>query len=236
MADKYIEKSIYYFTKPGKPNTEDTLRFVKARADELDIDTICISTDTGYTVFKALEILPDKKLVAVSGQYGAGSRVGQSSMTQEAHQKLLKAGVKVVWGTQPLSNIDRAIRRMWGGITPVYLIAQILKLFGEGMKVVFEVAVMAADAGAIPMDREIIVVAGTIRGADTAVVMIPAHSNNFFGFLLKEIICMPRGRIPGRWWTDPDEHGREYEPRVGRSRFVGEKVDIEHGGIEDEAD
>ena len=216
MTKKFVEKSIYYFTKPGKANTEDTLRFVKSRADELGIDTICVATDTGYTAFKAREILPDKNLVAVS----------YTGLEEGARQRLISAGVKVVIGTPVLANIDRAIRRMWGGITPVYLIAQVLKIFGEAMKVCFEIAVMAADAGVLPVDREVIVVAGTIRGGDMAMVMLPAHSNSFFDIRVKEIICKPRERVK-RWFTDPDKYGREYVPAVGKSEFIGEKVDIE---------
>jgi len=219
MPEKFVEKSIYYFKKPGKPNTEDTLRFVKSRSDELGIDTICVTTDTGYTAFKAREILPDKNLVAVS----------YNSLGEDARRRLIDAGVKVVIGTPVLANIDRAIRRMWGGITPVYLIAQVLKIFGEAFKVCFEVSVMAADAGVLPLDREVIVVAGTIRGTDTAMVMLPACSNSFFDIRVKEIICKPRER-PARWFTDPDKYGREYVPAVRKSGFAGDKVDIEKGG------
>ena len=62
------------------------------------------------------------------------------------------------------------------------------------MKVCYEVAVMAIDAGLIPHGEEIIAVGGSGRGADTAVVMKPAHAKEFFGTELLEVICMPRGR------------------------------------------
>jgi len=39
-----------------------------------------------------------------------------------------------------------------------------------------------------------VAVAGTIRGADTAVVFRPANSNNFFDLFVKEIIVKPRSR------------------------------------------
>jgi hypothetical protein len=50
---------------------------------------------------------------------------------------------------------------------------------------------MAADSGAIPLE-EVVSIGGRIRGADTAVVLKPAHMNNFFEMQIKEIICMPR--------------------------------------------
>jgi hypothetical protein len=59
------------------------------------------------------------------------------------------------------------------------------------MKVCVEIAVMAADAGRIPTDCDVICVGGTGRGADTAVVLRPAHSNSFFDLRVGEILCRP---------------------------------------------
>lgn len=50
---------------------------------------------------------------------------------------------------------------------------------------------MATDSGAIPI-TEVVSIGGRARGADTAVVIRPAHMNNFFDAQIKEIICMPR--------------------------------------------
>jgi hypothetical protein len=60
------------------------------------------------------------------------------------------------------------------------------------MKVAVEIAIMALDAGLIPYGKEIIAIAGTGQGADTAVVCLPAHGKDFFSFELREIICKPR--------------------------------------------
>jgi hypothetical protein len=51
---------------------------------------------------------------------------------------------------------------------------------------------MAADSGLIRTDEDIIAVAGSGRGADTAVVMKPAHTHDFFDLRIKEILCKPR--------------------------------------------
>ena len=63
---------------------------------------------------------------------------------------------------------------------------------GQGVKVCVEIAVMALDAGLIPHGEEIIVVAGSGRGADTAVIMHPAHANNILETKINEILCKPR--------------------------------------------
>jgi hypothetical protein len=60
------------------------------------------------------------------------------------------------------------------------------------MKVVVEITAMAADAGAVPVDRDVIAIAGSGRGADTAVVVKPAYSHNLFDMVVREIIAKPR--------------------------------------------
>lgn len=51
---------------------------------------------------------------------------------------------------------------------------------------------MAADAGLIPGDRDVIAIAGTSIGADTALVIRPANASRFFDLKVKEIIAKPR--------------------------------------------
>jgi len=51
---------------------------------------------------------------------------------------------------------------------------------------------MAADAGVIPAEEEVLVIAGSGRGADTAVVMKLANSHRLFDSVVKEIIAKPR--------------------------------------------
>jgi len=44
----------------------------------------------------------------------------------------------------------------------------------------------------IPVDQEVISIGGTWRGADTAIVIKPAHSVSFFFLEVREIIAKPR--------------------------------------------
>jgi hypothetical protein len=71
------------------------------------------------------------------------------------------------------------------------VVANTLRLFGQGMKVVCEITLMAADAGLVRTDEDIIVIGGTGRGADTAVVLKPVNSEDFFDLKVKEILCKP---------------------------------------------
>lgn len=50
---------------------------------------------------------------------------------------------------------------------------------------------MAADAGLVRTDEDIIAIAGSHRGADTAVVMRAANSRDLFRTRITEILCKP---------------------------------------------
>jgi hypothetical protein len=64
--------------------------------------------------------------------------------------------------------------------------------FGQGMKVCVEVVLMAADAGLIPMDREVMAIGGTRDGADTCIVVKPAYPRTFCDLEIREIVAKPR--------------------------------------------
>jgi hypothetical protein len=112
-------------------------------------------------------------------------------MESENEKAILASGARIVTAGHAFSGIERAIRARRNTIGPLELMADTLRLFGEGTKVCIEITVMAADAGEIPVDRPVIAIAGTGEGADTALVIRPAHSNNFFDLFVKEIIAKP---------------------------------------------
>ena len=64
-------------------------------------------------------------------------------------------------------------------------------MFSQGVKVCVEISAMAADSGVIPFD-DVITIAGTGRGADTACLIRANSSNRFFKIRIKEIIAKPK--------------------------------------------
>jgi hypothetical protein len=64
-------------------------------------------------------------------------------------------------------------------------------MFSQGMKVCLEVSVMAAEAGLITPDEEVVAVGGSGTGADTAVIMQPAYAASMFDTRFRTILCMP---------------------------------------------
>ena len=189
----YLEKKIIYFNAVGKENTDHALKLAKERFDDLGLKKVIVATSFGNTGVKALEYFKGEELVVVNSMYGF-REPGKESLEPKNKKKLQDSGVTLVYTTHLFAGIDRSITRRFSGITPTQLIGQVFKMLGEGFKVSTEIAIMAADCGAVPVDKEVIAIGGTGRGCDTAIVIIPSHSNNFFNLQFKEIICMPRIR------------------------------------------
>jgi len=184
---------ITYFEKPGKQNTNETLKLAVERAKQLGIKHMVVASSTGETAKKALEIAKGINLVVVTYHTGFVG-IGKNSMSVETEEFLRERGVKIVRQSHILSGLERSISRKLGGASRTEAIAEALRsLFGHGLKVCVEITIMAADSGAIPIE-EVVAVGGRSRGADTAVVIFPAHMNNFFDMQIKEIICMPRDK------------------------------------------
>jgi hypothetical protein len=191
-----VEKTITYFEKPGgDENTEKTLALAKERAKELGIKTIVVASTVGDTAVKAVNAFKGYKVVVVS--HVAGTRGPDTQEFTEANRKIVeeKGGI-IVTAAHAFGAIHRALGATGGPPAPTSaigdIIAMTLRNFGQGMKVVCEIAAMAADAGQVHVEEEIICIGGTGRGADTAVVLQPSYTHRFFNLRVKEIICKPR--------------------------------------------
>jgi len=184
------EKKVTYYQSPDEADTETTFLRAKERAESLGIREVIVASTTGRTGVRACQIFKGFKLVVV--RHHAGFRTpGVQQMTPENEKAILASGARIVTAGHAFSGVERAIRTKRNTLGPLELMADTLRLFGDGTKVCLEITVMAADAGEIPMDRPVVAIAGTNEGADTALVVRPAHSNNFFDLFVKEIITKP---------------------------------------------
>ena len=105
--------------------------------------------------------------------------------------RLSATGAVVVTATHALSGVERGVNKKYQGAYPALIMADTLRLFGQGMKVAVECAIMAADAGTLSGSR-IVSMGGTGRGIDTAIVMTPGHSATLFEQVkIHEVICKP---------------------------------------------
>ena len=179
-----------YFDKPGKDNTDQTLQQAAERANELGLDEVVVATSTGSTAYRAMEIFKGMRLTAVTYHCGFKEPF-QSRMADDVRKDIEGKGVRVIQSSHALSGLERSVAKNLSGAYPVLLIADTLRLLGQGTKVAVEVAVMAADAGTLT-GNDIISIGGSGGGADAALVVKPAHQNNFFDLRIREIICKPR--------------------------------------------
>lgn len=194
---------------------------VKRRARELGIRKILVASSTGESAKDAVRALgPDEfeiivvtdraeavfpiKALEASEKLEAFARAEEGEQTwgispeSAVRRELDDMGVRwVIQGTE----IFRGINLVEGGSTHE-MIAQTLYLFGIGTKVAVEITLMACDAGAVAKGEDVVVVAGSGKGLDTALVVTASHSDELFGrtfygektrkFFIKEIITKPR--------------------------------------------
>ena len=180
-----------YFEKPGPQNTARTLEIARRRADELGIRTILVASTRGETGVRAAQQFQGYDLAVVTHATGFAGPNTQE-LTEENRAAIETAGVKILTCQHALGGIGRAVRKKWGTYEIDEIVAQTLRIFGEGMKVCVEIALMAADAGLVRAGEPCIAIAGTGRGADTAVVLVPANVPHFFDLRVMEVLAKPR--------------------------------------------
>lgn len=185
-----IEKKTVYFKATGVKNTDLLLKIVKNYAEKEEINDIVVASTTGETGAKAAKMFKPKNVVVITHHFGF-REPGKTELISENRKEILANGAKIFTGTHALSSLERAIRRDFGTLQTLELIANVLRLMGEGTKVCVEITLMAADAGLIPVDKDVIAIAGTGRGADTALRIKPANTARFFDLKIKEIIAKP---------------------------------------------
>ncbi|MCX7821180.1 MAG: hypothetical protein N2258_05840 [Brevinematales bacterium] len=176
------------FEKAGKINTRNVVDIVLRVSVERKINHIVFPSASGWTasLFKGV----DKNLVCVTHAYGFAEK-GKNEMSEEKRKELTDSGIKVLTTTHVLSGAERGLSRKFGGIYPVEIVANTLRMFGQGVKVATEIAIMALDAGLIPYGEKIISLGGTEEGVDTAIIVIPSHAATILETKIIEILCKP---------------------------------------------
>ena len=191
MDSNTMVKKVVYFPGPGRDNTDATFMIARERATELGIDTIVVASTDGHTAIHAAEFFQGFKLIVITHSTGLNEPNVQK-LSDDARTIVESSGGTIHTATHAFGGVGRAIRRKFNTYQSEEIIAQTLKIFGEGMKVVCEIALMAADAGLVRTDKEVVCIAGTGHGADTAVVLQSANAQDFFDIKIKEILCKPR--------------------------------------------
>ena len=180
------------FDRAGTQNTDKALEIAFDYAKANNIENVVVATTVGDTGVAAAKFGKSLgiRVIAVTHNTGFASP-GKQELSAEKRAQILESGGVIHTGTLVLRGLGSALRKKFGS-SEEELVASVLRLFGQGMKVCVEMAAMVADAGLVPADKDVVCVAGTARGADTAVLVHPAPSNMLFDIKVREVIAKPR--------------------------------------------
>ncbi|MGA7874734.1 MAG: pyruvate kinase alpha/beta domain-containing protein [Desulfoferrobacter sp.] len=180
-----MESRIVYFEKRDPENTDITFELVQERLSNSGIKKLVIASTTGATARKAVEFFRDSgvKLIVVPHQFDFRRKV--NPFPPELVKSLRESGHEVHFATMLFHT-----NGLYESSAPI-LMANLLRCFGQGVKVCFEIVLMVTDAGLVASGEKVIVIAGTARGSDTALVLQAASSQHLKRLRVHEIICKP---------------------------------------------
>jgi hypothetical protein len=193
MADLNLD--VTYFEKGGPQNTQRALEIAKKYADQFGIKDIVIASTTGASAEKAAKIFDPKdyNIMIVTHAYYFVNSTTRQEFPEEKLNNLKELGLNFHIGTHSMSGIERGIRLKKEAWQFVDLLAKMLGYhFSQGVKVCIEISATICDAGLIPdLERDIIAVGGTGRGADTVCLIKPAPTSDFKNLRVKAILAKP---------------------------------------------
>jgi len=180
-----MKSIVHYFEDISIDNTDITFTIARERMKALGLKKMVLASTTGATAGKALEFFRDDdiKLIVIPHQHDFKRTL--NPFPQDLTSTLREAGHIVHFGTM-LFHTDN----LYESKTPI-LMANLLRCFSQGVKVCFEIVLMATDAGHLKPGEKILAIAGTGRGSDTALVMQAASSQNLKNLRVNEILCKP---------------------------------------------
>lgn len=183
------------FEKPGRHNTDEACRIAVTRAKQIAAPLLAATT-SGESGRRLCEIAREMgfcgSIVIVTSAYGARpTSPGENLIKEENREAIQQYGAVFVTAAHILSGVERAMSNQFKGIYPAEIMAQTLRIFSQGLKVIVEIGSMALDAGALPHGIPIVALGGTGGGLDSVAVINPAHANRIFDTKIHEILCMP---------------------------------------------
>ena len=188
------------------------MQAARGRAEWLGVRNVVVATNSGRSVLAAREAFgPGYRFFAVGNPASAHDRglCLHTGITHETRQALEAKRITVILQDQLLFQADErtetgpalheaavrayANRFHRGRLQPdgaydvVATLSHILaEFFGDGPKVCFEIALMAADSGLLPLDEDCMAIATPKGGfAHAAVILRPTKTRDMFSMQLR---------------------------------------------------
>ncbi len=181
----------HYFQEASPKHTDRVIQLVREFIDaNPEISKIIVATTEGVTGLKVTDSFPDREIIVITHHTGF-VEPNYNELDDETRKKLEEAGAKILTTTHAFAGIGRSLRKRFGTWTIPEIFAIAYRTFGQGTKVCAELALMAADAGLVSVNEDVICIGGTGRGADTAWVVRPANTSDFPDLRMKACICKP---------------------------------------------
>jgi uncharacterized protein len=209
------------FERPGPVNTDEVIDIACKASTKYRY--IVVASLSGDSAVKIANRVKDKEVVCVTCPQGMNWEIDKMNegpfaeipeltairnewrkqgfqevpmnVTPENRRKLDELKVKVVQGTIPFFGPSFSIRLHLQQVTSLDLIAKTLELISTGTLVCLEVVLMAVDAGIVPETEEVLAIAGTEKGLDTAWIIRSSASANLFhptkGSRFVELLAKP---------------------------------------------
>lgn len=178
------------FEAAGSTNTRATLEAAFDFAAGHEVRPVVVASTSGRTGAQAAGMGRARGVEVIVVTHNTGfAEAGVQQLDGAYRARIEAAGARIHTGTLVLRGLGSALRKRFGG-SEEELAASVLRLFGQGMKVCVEMAAMVADAGLVGTS-DIVCVAGTGQGADTAAWIHPAPSNKFFDLKVRAVIAKP---------------------------------------------
>lgn len=157
----------FYFDKPGKQNTQKTLELAIKVAKKKRIRKIVLASATGFSARQAAKIRSGLKLIVVGIERRTFPKYLVKQLERANHQVIFRREVESAYPQEKT----------------------IYQSVSQGTKIALEVALVATLRKAVKVGEEVIAVAGTGVGADTAVIVKAAK--DFEYLTVGELICKP---------------------------------------------
>lgn len=180
-----------YFEEASSEHTDRVLSIVRDYLEKNgDIRNIIVATTEGTTGLAAAMALKQWNIIVVSHQTGF-KEPNMNELSDKKRKEIEQTGATVFTATHAFAGVARSFRKELGTWTPSEMMAIAFRTFGQGTKVCAEIALMASDAGLVNVDDDVVCIAGTGRGADTAWVVKPANTGTFPRLRMRACLCKP---------------------------------------------
>ncbi len=193
------------------PGKTDIMSVAKERADACGLRNVLVATNSGASIRLARETFGSGyRFFAVGNPAWAHAQglVLHEGISEETRRGLTAEGITVVlqdrslFQTPGVSFLGVSLQEVaecagpHGRCTAVALVYNTLQLLSDGPRVCLEIALMAADRGALPLEEDCIAIACPSSYCDlpdAAVILRPTRSEDMFrGELrIKEVILRP---------------------------------------------